>query len=169
MLDLGPAAREVTRLLDGVRDDQLANPTPCPEYPVAALLDHFMGLSLAFTWAARKTTPPGGDLTATGRRSGLPRSVLLQYFPDGEDLIVVAANSGMPTHPWWYYNLQAHPEARVEVAGRTVQVRAEELSPEQAQAFWPRVLDAAPDYARFTQRTTRRIPLMQLEAVDAGA
>lgn len=61
MLDLGPAAREVTRLLDGVRDDQLANPTPCPEYPVAALLDHFMGLSLAFTWAARKTTPPGGD------------------------------------------------------------------------------------------------------------
>lgn len=107
-------------------------------------------------------------LTATGRRSGLPRSVLLQYFPDGEDLIVVAANSGMPTHPWWYYNLQAHPEARVEVAGRTVQVRAEELSPEQAQAFWPRVLDAAPDYARFTQRTTRRIPLMRLEPVDAG-
>lgn len=56
MIDLEPAAHEVARLLDGVSEDQLANPTPCPEYPVAALLDHFMGLSLAFTWAAHKTT-----------------------------------------------------------------------------------------------------------------
>lgn len=62
MIDLEPAAREVTRLLDGVGENQLVNPTPCPDYPVAALLDHFMGLSLAFTWAARKTTQTeGGD------------------------------------------------------------------------------------------------------------
>jgi uncharacterized protein (TIGR03086 family) len=60
MIDLGPAAREVTRLLDGVRDDQLADPTPCTDCQVAALLDHLMGLSLAFTWAARKTPAPGG-------------------------------------------------------------------------------------------------------------
>jgi uncharacterized protein (TIGR03086 family) len=60
MLDLDPAAREVARLLDGVTDDQLAGPTPCADTPVAALLDHLMGLSLAFTWAARKTTPAEG-------------------------------------------------------------------------------------------------------------
>jgi uncharacterized protein (TIGR03086 family) len=58
MLDLDPAAREVARLLNNVTDDQLASPTPCADTPVAALLDHLMGLSLAFTWAARKTTPP---------------------------------------------------------------------------------------------------------------
>ena len=57
MLDLGPAADEVIRLLDGVRDDQLDRPTPCADTPVSALLDHLMGLSLAFTWAARKTPP----------------------------------------------------------------------------------------------------------------
>ena len=56
MLDLIPATREVARLLDGVADDQLADPTPCADTPVAALLDHLMGLSMAFTWAARKTT-----------------------------------------------------------------------------------------------------------------
>jgi uncharacterized protein (TIGR03086 family) len=67
MLDLDPAAREVARLLDGVTDDQLAGPTPCPDYPVAALLDHFMGLSLAFTWAARKTTAAEGGSGASGR------------------------------------------------------------------------------------------------------
>ncbi|MEJ3749557.1 TIGR03086 family metal-binding protein [Actinomycetes bacterium KLBMP 9797] len=56
MIDLQPATAEVARLLDGVADSQLGGPTPCPEYSVAALLDHLMGLSLAFTAAARKTT-----------------------------------------------------------------------------------------------------------------
>ncbi|MFC6014863.1 TIGR03086 family metal-binding protein [Plantactinospora solaniradicis] len=58
MLDLDPAAREVTRLLAQITDDQLTRPTPCTDTPVAALLDHLMGLTLAFTWGARKT---GGD------------------------------------------------------------------------------------------------------------
>ncbi len=60
MLDLAPAAAEVTRLLDGVPDDALRAPTPCPEYPVGALLDHFMGLTLAFTWAAEKSAAEHG-------------------------------------------------------------------------------------------------------------
>lgn len=61
MLDLRPATDEVVRLLDGVRDDQLTRPTPCADTSVAALLDHLMGLTLAFTWAARKSAPPGGS------------------------------------------------------------------------------------------------------------
>lgn len=65
MIDLDPAAREVARLVDGVTDDQLAGPTPCPDYPVAAMLDHLMGLSLAFTWAARKTTAAEGGSDAS--------------------------------------------------------------------------------------------------------
>jgi uncharacterized protein (TIGR03086 family) len=66
MIDLEPAAREVARLLDGVTEDRLADPTPCPHYPVAALLDHLMGLSLAFTWAARKTTATEGSSEESG-------------------------------------------------------------------------------------------------------
>lgn len=60
-LDLDPAAGEVIRLLDGVTDDDLTAPTPCAGRSVAALLDHLLGLSLAFTWAARKTTEAGGS------------------------------------------------------------------------------------------------------------
>ncbi|MEE6257037.1 TIGR03086 family metal-binding protein [Plantactinospora sonchi] len=55
MLDLAPAAREIVRLLDGVSDDRLHHPTPCADTSVGALLDHVLGLSLAFTWGARKT------------------------------------------------------------------------------------------------------------------
>ncbi|WP_314174477.1 TIGR03086 family metal-binding protein [Streptomyces winkii] len=54
MFDLGPQAREVKALLDGVSDDDLAGPTPCPEYSVRELLAHLLGLSWAFTHAAHK-------------------------------------------------------------------------------------------------------------------
>lgn len=101
-------------------------------------------------------------LTTRGRRSGLPRTVVVQYFPDGQDLVVVAANSGMPSDPAWYLNLTADPRATVEVDGRTRQVRAVPMTPEEAAAWWPHVLDAAPDYARYPKRTDRRLPLVRL-------
>jgi len=106
-------------------------------------------------------------LTTRGRRSGRERTVPLQYFPDGDDLIVVAANSGLPSPPGWYFNLTAQPRARVEVGDRTLEVRAEELSAEEATAFWPRVLQVAPDYARYPRRTSRRIPLLRLVPATA--
>ncbi|WP_141014022.1 TIGR03086 family metal-binding protein [Nocardioides sambongensis] len=59
ILELGPVAREVGGLVAGVRDDQLALPTPCPAYTVADLADHLGGLTLAFTAAAHKS--PLGD------------------------------------------------------------------------------------------------------------
>lgn len=104
-------------------------------------------------------------LTTSGRRTGLPRTVVVQWFPDGADLVVVAANSGLPTHPAWYLNLTAHPEARVEVDGATLRVRAEELTAAEAAALWPRVLAAAPDYDRYRRRTDRVIPLVRLRPV----
>ncbi|MEJ7706116.1 MAG: TIGR03086 family metal-binding protein [Nocardioidaceae bacterium] len=55
MLDLEPATGVMTRLVVGVRDDQLDAPTPCSEATVGDLLDHVDGLSLAFTAAATKT------------------------------------------------------------------------------------------------------------------
>ena len=61
MHDLGPAAREMGRLVDGVRDDQLGAQTPCPEYTLGDLLQHVRGLAEAFTLAARKAQPPGGS------------------------------------------------------------------------------------------------------------
>jgi uncharacterized protein (TIGR03086 family) len=56
--DLTGACTEVARVVAGVRDGQLGDPTPCADTPVAALLDHLVSLTLAFRLAARKT-PPG--------------------------------------------------------------------------------------------------------------
>jgi uncharacterized protein (TIGR03086 family) len=44
----------------GIRTDQLCHPTPCAGMNVAALLDHLVGLTLAFRLAAEKTEVDGG-------------------------------------------------------------------------------------------------------------
>src|SRR3978361_2210469 len=61
MHDLGPAASEMTRLVNGVRDDQLGDPTPCPRYTLGDLLHHIRGLAEAFALAGRKEQPAGGS------------------------------------------------------------------------------------------------------------
>lgn len=59
-LDLTPAARRMAGLVEGVRDDALARPTPCEHFTVGDLLDHVGGAALAFTAAAVKQPLPGG-------------------------------------------------------------------------------------------------------------
>ena len=59
-LDLGPQTDEVIRIVAGVKDGQLDDPTPCEGTPVAGMLDHLMGLSLAFRMGAEKTPLDGG-------------------------------------------------------------------------------------------------------------
>ena len=64
MLDIRPATDEVSRIVAGVTDDQLAATTPCSGLTVADLLDHVGGLSLAFAMAARKD-PAVADVNGT--------------------------------------------------------------------------------------------------------
>ncbi|HLR96326.1 MAG TPA: TIGR03086 family metal-binding protein [Jiangellaceae bacterium] len=54
MLDLRPAASEMSHLVAGITTAQLSAPTPCADYSLATLLDHIDGLSQAFAAAARK-------------------------------------------------------------------------------------------------------------------
>jgi deazaflavin-dependent oxidoreductase (nitroreductase family) len=137
-------------------------------------LDH--RLSALGVWAMRRTrgslaTPWGVNallLTTIGRRTGRERTVVLQYFPDGEDLIVAAANDGGETDPAWYLNLLGDPAATVEVRGERIPVLARELQEDEGAAWWARILLAAPDYARYARSTSRRFPIVRLTPVAAS-
>ncbi len=61
ILDLGPQTRIVARLVDGVADERLRDPTPCPDLAVRNLLGHLLGLAVAFRDAARKDLGPTTD------------------------------------------------------------------------------------------------------------
>ncbi|WP_416983970.1 TIGR03086 family metal-binding protein [Streptomyces sp. T028] len=65
ILDLGPQTRIVARLAAAVRDEQLADGTPCPAYPVRTMLGHLTGLAAAFRDAARKDLGPTTDTAPT--------------------------------------------------------------------------------------------------------
>jgi deazaflavin-dependent oxidoreductase (nitroreductase family) len=56
-------------------------------------------------------------LTTRGRRSGKPRSVIVGYYEDGDNLVSMAMLGGGAPEPGWWLNLQARPEAVVELAG----------------------------------------------------
>ena len=81
-------------------------------------------------------------------------------------MVIVAANSGRPSHPGWFYNLKATPTARVQVMDRILQVHLEKMSTEEAIAFWSRVLRVAPTYERYQRATNRTIPLVRLIPVE---
>jgi uncharacterized protein (TIGR03086 family) len=58
--DFASQAAEVARIVAGVRDDQLGHPTPCAGMNVAAMLDHLVGLTVAFREAAEKVPQAAG-------------------------------------------------------------------------------------------------------------
>jgi F420H(2)-dependent quinone reductase len=101
-------------------------------------------------------------LTTRGRRSGRQRTVVLQFFPDRDAMIVAAANDGGAADPAWYLNLTANPAARVEVMGRAIAVEAEELPADEAADWWRRIVIRDPTYLRYARATSRRIPILRL-------
>lgn len=105
-------------------------------------------------------------LTTRGRRSGRERSVVLQFFRDGDAMLLAAANDGGAALPGWYWNLTAEPSARVEVGGTTIAVRAEVLEASAAASAWARILERDPSYERYARAAGRAIPIVRL--VPAG-
>src|SRR4051794_14495568 len=67
-------------------------------------------------------------LRTTGAKSGEPRKSALIYAAhtaNGDDAyVLIASQGGAPTHPNWYHNLVAHPDAEVQVKGDIIPVRA---------------------------------------------
>jgi deazaflavin-dependent oxidoreductase (nitroreductase family) len=89
---------------------------------------------------------------------------VLQYFPDGDAMVVAAANDGGRPLPGWYLNLRVDATARAEITGRTIRVRAQELSAEPAADWWQRILRLDPSYERYQRATERPIPILRLIA-----
>ncbi len=68
-------------------------------------------------WPPRQGKWGALRLTVEGRRSGEPRSVIVGYYEEGPDLVTMAMNGWGPAEPAWWLNLQAHPDAVVDLAG----------------------------------------------------
>lgn len=103
-------------------------------------------------------------LTTTGRRSGEPRKVIVGYYEDGANLISMAMNGWGAAEPAWWLNLQARPEAVVELAGgdrREVVGRA--AVGEERDRLWQRWREIDKDLDGFAARRPHETAVVVLE------
>jgi F420H(2)-dependent quinone reductase len=101
-------------------------------------------------------------LTTTGRRSGRARATPLAFLRDGDRFAVLAANAGSETAPAWWLNLQAGPDAVVEVEGERHSVRGRRAPPEQEARLWARFAEVNPAFDEYRTLTARSIPVVLL-------
>jgi F420H(2)-dependent quinone reductase len=105
-------------------------------------------------------------LTTVGRRSGEPRTVPLIHLVDGDRLVVVASQGGMPTHPAWFHNLVAHPRVTVQIRKQVREMDARVADEAEREALWPRLVAMYADYDDYQVRTDRRIPVVILDPIS---
>ena len=105
-------------------------------------------------------------LTTTGRRSGKARTTPLTFFRDGTDLAVIGSNGGADRPPDWSLNLQQTPRAVVEIGTEKLVVTARVASEQERERLWVVITAAYAGYARYEERTTRRIPVVLLTPED---
>lgn len=77
-------------------------------------------------------------LRTIGRRSGVERVAILGYFEDGADLVTMAMNGWADPDPAWWLNLQANPDAIVDLPDGPRAVRARAASPDERPQLWAR-------------------------------
>ena len=104
-------------------------------------------------------------VTTTGRKSGLPRTVPLLHVPDGENVILVASQGGLPDNPQWYANIVADPDVSVQFGTTTRRMRARTATPDERAALWPRLTAVYADFDNYQAWTERVIPVVICEPV----
>jgi F420H(2)-dependent quinone reductase len=77
-------------------------------------------------------------LTTTGRRTGRERSVILGYVEDGPNLVTMAMNGWADGEPAWWLNLQAHPDATVNLVDGPRLVRGHAAEGDERVRLWAR-------------------------------
>lgn len=105
-------------------------------------------------------------LHTVGRRTGKERVAIVAYFEDGPDLVTMAMNGWDEPPPAWWLNLQAHPEARVDLPGGERRVRARRAAGAERERLWDvfRGLEGANvDLDALARLRTRETPIVVLE------
>jgi deazaflavin-dependent oxidoreductase (nitroreductase family) len=105
------------------------------------------------------------ELTTTGAKSGKARTTMLTVplRLDG-NRVVVASKGGSPESPAWYHNLVANPQVTVTEKGKSTDLRARVLTPEEREQVWPKIVVAYKGYGGYQEKTSRTIPVVVLES-----
>ena len=102
-------------------------------------------------------------LTTVGRRTGLDRSVMVGYFEDGPNLVTMAMNGWGEGEPAWWLNLQAHPDARVDLSDGPRLVTGRAARGEDRERLWSRWREIDKNLDAFAGRRSTETAVLILE------
>src|ERR1700754_2840161 len=80
-------------------------------------------------------------LHTVGRRSGQPRAVVLGYLEDDDRFVTLAMNGWDPAEPAWWLNLQAQPDATVDLTAGSKPVTAYRADGPERERLWALLRD----------------------------
>jgi deazaflavin-dependent oxidoreductase (nitroreductase family) len=96
-------------------------------------------------------------LHTTGARSGQERLSPLVFQADGDRWVIFGSKGGAPTHPDWFHNLTATPEASIEVGTDTVPVTAAVAEGDEHDRLWEAQKAAMPGFAEYEEKAQGRV------------
>jgi deazaflavin-dependent oxidoreductase (nitroreductase family) len=102
-------------------------------------------------------------LTTVGRRSGKERSVILGYYEDGTNLVTMAMNGWADPEPAWWLNLQAHPDATVELKDGKRQITGRAVTGAERDRLWAKWSEMGDDPNGYAWRRSRETAVVVLE------
>lgn len=105
-------------------------------------------------------------LTTAGRKTGQPRTSPLVYLADGDRIVLVASQGGLPKHPMWYLNICHNPEVTIQIGSQVRRMRARVADGGERSVLWPRLVEMYADFADYQSWTDRIIPVIICEPAD---
>jgi deazaflavin-dependent oxidoreductase (nitroreductase family) len=109
----------------------------------------------------RDTGLPIIIVTTRGNKSGKIRKTALMRVEHAGEYALVASMGGAPTHPVWYHNLVADPEAvMIQDGPEPWDARVREVSGDERAIWWERAVAAFAPYAEYQEKTSRTIPVL---------
>jgi F420H(2)-dependent quinone reductase len=114
-------------------------------------------------WRARPNRWGTLRLTTTGRRTHQQCSVILGYLDDGPNLVTMAMNGWADGEPAWWLNLQAHPNARVDLADGPRSVRARAAAEAERSRLWAKWREVEPTVDAYAALRSSQTAVVILE------
>ncbi len=105
-------------------------------------------------------------LETIGRKSGQPRMIPIAYFHHEGKYLIVASNWGKDQNADWYLNVRKYPQAKIEVNGQTINVKAEFAEGDEYNRLWEYTTKEHPPYLDYQKMTTRHIPIVVFQPID---
>jgi deazaflavin-dependent oxidoreductase (nitroreductase family) len=104
-------------------------------------------------------------LTVSGRKSGRAYTIPLAFVLHKGEYLISASAAGADKHPVWLSNLEARPEATIEVNGKTYHVTAMITTGEERDRLYDLFKAQGSNFAAYEKKTTRTIPVIRLQPI----